>query len=90
MPPIVVLNSQQPADRQRYSLAHEIGHLVMHRLPSALMEDEANTFASALLMPTVDIRPAFLGRRVDLATLASLKPGVARVNAGSVDARAGN
>lgn len=74
MPPIVILNSQQPADRQRYSLAHEIAHLVMHRLPSASMEDEANVFASALLMPADDIRPAFLGRRVDLATLASLKP----------------
>lgn len=74
MAPLVVLNSEQPADRQRYSLAHEIGHLVMHRLPSASMEEEANAFASALLMPADDIRPAFAGRKVDLTTLAALKP----------------
>lgn len=72
--PLVALNSAQPADRQRWSLAHEIGHLVMHRLPSASMEEEANAFASALLMPADDIRPSFLGRRVDLRVLASLKP----------------
>jgi len=74
MAPLVVLNSEHPADRQRWSLAHEIGHLVMHRLPSASMEDEANTFASALLMPADDIRPAFLGRKIDLKVLAALKP----------------
>ena len=72
--PLVVLNSDQPADRQRWSFAHEIGHLVMHRLPSASMEDEANAFASALLMPADDIRPSFLGRKVDLKVLAALKP----------------
>jgi Zn-dependent peptidase ImmA (M78 family) len=72
--PLVVLNSEQTADRQRWSLAHEIGHLVMHRLPSVSMEEEANTFASALLMPADDIRPSFLGRRVDLRVLAALKP----------------
>lgn len=74
MPPLIVLNSEQPADRLRYTLAHELGHLVMHKFPSPEMEDEANAFASALLMPAADIRPHFIGRRIDLALLASLKP----------------
>jgi Zn-dependent peptidase ImmA (M78 family) len=74
LPPLIVLNSDQPADRMRYSLSHELAHLVMHRFPSPTMEEEANSFASALLMPAADIRPFFLGRRVDLALLASLKP----------------
>jgi Zn-dependent peptidase ImmA (M78 family)/transcriptional regulator with XRE-family HTH domain len=74
MPPLIVLNSEQPADRLRFTLAHELGHLVMHRFPSPQMEDEANAFASALLMPAADIKPHFLGRRVDLALLAALKP----------------
>jgi Zn-dependent peptidase ImmA (M78 family) len=74
MPPLIVLNSEQPADRLRYTLAHELGHLVMHRFPNPNMEKEANDFASALLMPPADIRPYFVGRRVDLALLASLKP----------------
>jgi Zn-dependent peptidase ImmA (M78 family) len=38
------------------------------------MEQEANTFAVALLMPTDDIRPYFVGRRIDLSTLAAMKP----------------
>ena len=74
MPPLIVLNSEQPADRLRYTLAHELGHLVMHRFPSPKMEEEANEFASALLMPAADIKPYFIGRRIDLALLASLKP----------------
>jgi len=73
-PPLVVLNRDQPADRMRFTLAHELGHLVMHRFPSPEMEKEANEFASALLMPTGDIRPLFKGRRIDLALLAAMKP----------------
>lgn len=74
LPPLIVLNSEQPADRLRFTLAHELGHLVMHRFPSPSMEEEANAFASALLMPEQDIRPYFVGRRIDLALLAALKP----------------
>lgn len=74
LPPVIVLNSEQPADRLRFTLAHELGHLVMHRFPTPHMEDEANAFAGALLMPAKDIRPYFSGRRVDFALLAALKP----------------
>jgi Zn-dependent peptidase ImmA (M78 family) len=72
--PLIVLNTDQPSDRMRFTLAHELGHLIMHRFPSATMEAEANRFASALLLPEIDIRPYFVGRRVDLSLLASLKP----------------
>ncbi|QND51690.1 ImmA/IrrE family metallo-endopeptidase [Phyllobacterium sp. 628] len=74
LPPLIVLNQDQPADRMRFTLAHELGHLVMHRFPSPDMENEANQFASAFLMPERDIRPYFRGRKIDLALLASLKP----------------
>lgn len=73
-PPLVLLNEANPADRMRFTLAHELGHMVMHRFPNASMEDEANQFASALLMPAADIRPAFQGRRITLELLAALKP----------------
>ena len=73
-PPLVLLNSGHPADRMRFTLAHELGHLVMHRFPTAAMEDEANEFASAFLMPAADIAPSFRGRRVTLELLAALKP----------------
>lgn len=74
LPPLIALNSDQPADRMRFTLAHEIGHLVMHRFPTRNMEAEANTFAGALLLPGRELRLNFAGRRVDLALLASLKP----------------
>jgi len=74
LPPLIVLNGEQPSDRLRWTLAHEIGHLVMHRFPTANMEEEANKFAGALLMPSRDIRPYFSGRRIDLALVASMKP----------------
>jgi Zn-dependent peptidase ImmA (M78 family) len=74
LPRIIVLNSDQPADRMRFTLAHEIAHMVMHRFPTPNMEQEAHNFASALLMPENELRPYFAGRKVDLQLLASLKP----------------
>jgi Zn-dependent peptidase ImmA (M78 family)/transcriptional regulator with XRE-family HTH domain len=73
-PPLILLNGSHPADRMRFTLAHELGHLVMHRFPTENMEPEANEFASTFLMPSADIRPSFLGRRVTLELLAALKP----------------
>lgn len=73
-PPLILLNSTHPADRVRFTLAHEIGHLVMHRFPTDDMETEANSFASAFLMPAGEIKQSFRGRRVTLELLASLKP----------------
>ncbi|SRR5713226_1987632 len=73
-PPLVLLNSTHPSDRMRFTLAHEIGHLVMHRFPTDNMEPEANEFASAFLMPAAEIRQSFRGRKMSLELLASLKP----------------
>jgi Zn-dependent peptidase ImmA (M78 family)/transcriptional regulator with XRE-family HTH domain len=73
LPPIVLLNSRRPADRMRFSLAHEIGHLVMHHVPSPDMEDQANLFAGAFLLPRREMKAAF-SRRLDLRRLAELKP----------------
>jgi Zn-dependent peptidase ImmA (M78 family)/transcriptional regulator with XRE-family HTH domain len=74
MKPLIVLNSDMPADRMRFTLAHELGHLIMHRFPNANMEQEANEFATSLLTPASDVKPYLIGRKVDLALLASLKP----------------
>ncbi len=89
LPALVVLNSDQPADRMRFTLAHELGHLIMHRFPNPNMEKEANNFASALLLPSADIRPHFVGRKIDLALLASLKPEW-RVSMGAILMAASN
>jgi Zn-dependent peptidase ImmA (M78 family)/DNA-binding XRE family transcriptional regulator len=72
-PPLILLNRAHPADRMRYTLCHELGHLVMHRFPTAEMEDEANQFASSFLMPEPQMHDALYGRRITLELLASLK-----------------
>jgi Zn-dependent peptidase ImmA (M78 family)/transcriptional regulator with XRE-family HTH domain len=67
-----LLNSEMPSDRYRYTLAHELGHLVMHRLPSQHdMEEEANRFAGEFLMPAREILPQL--HNISLERLATLK-----------------
>jgi Zn-dependent peptidase ImmA (M78 family) len=56
--PLFFINSQLPMDRARFTLAHELGHLVMHATPPADdPEVEAHDFASELLMPAAEIGP---------------------------------
>ncbi|MFA5183554.1 MAG: XRE family transcriptional regulator [Syntrophales bacterium] len=73
IPPCIFINYKQPADRMRFTLAHELGHIVMHQIPSPDMEKEANEFASAFLMPRSDIQASFRVK-ITLPYLASLKP----------------
>jgi len=70
--PIIFLNSKFPGDRLRFTLAHELGHIVMHHVPTITAEDEANRFASEFLMPSEEIKPQL--KRLTLAKLANLKP----------------
>jgi Zn-dependent peptidase ImmA (M78 family)/transcriptional regulator with XRE-family HTH domain len=73
-PPLFLLSRRAPGDRFRFSLGHEIGHVVLHSAPSsaAILERQANEFSSELLMPAKDIRDE-LPRHVDLARLLELK-----------------
>jgi Zn-dependent peptidase ImmA (M78 family) len=54
-PPIIFLNKDLPKSRRRLSLAHELGHLVMHTNPHKDVEDEAWEFAAEFLMPADEI-----------------------------------
>ena len=73
MPPIFYMGMAFPTDRVRFSLSHELGHIVMHQdSPNPYQEEQADLFAAEFLMPENDIRP-FL-QNIDLARLANLKP----------------
>lgn len=57
--PFAMLNTMKSAERGRLDAAHELAHLVLHRhVPEVVKEheDEAQTFAAALLLP----RPSVL------------------------------
>ena len=52
--PFVFLNTMKSAERSRFDAAHELGHLVLHRHADPKgkeLEHQANSFASAFLMP---------------------------------------
>ncbi len=52
--PIIVLTGDSPTDRVRFSVAHELGHLVLHSTLFGDLQEferEADIFASELLMP---------------------------------------
>jgi Zn-dependent peptidase ImmA (M78 family)/DNA-binding XRE family transcriptional regulator len=49
--PVMAVAEGKPGDRQRFSLAHELGHLILE-VPDAIdKERAANRFAGALLVP---------------------------------------
>jgi Zn-dependent peptidase ImmA (M78 family)/transcriptional regulator with XRE-family HTH domain len=54
--PVLLVNAAAPGDRQRFTLAHETGHAVMHKDPAEGQEGQADRFAAELLMPANDIR----------------------------------
>lgn len=68
---IVFVNKSMPGDRLRFTLAHELGHIVMHRLPTPNMEEEADLFAAEFLMPAQEIAQYLSDLALD--KLASLK-----------------
>lgn len=73
-PPIIVINAELPADRVRFTLAHELAHLLLHRIPRDDAELEANRFAGEFLVPASEIAPHLHGLKTgDLVRLARLK-----------------
>jgi len=74
--PVIFLNKFHPGERQRLTLAHELGHICMHlrTFPTFARDEEAEAFefASEFLMPEVEIRYD-LSQRLTLEKLADLK-----------------
>ncbi len=75
--PIIVISSNWPGDRQRFTLAHELGHLVLHgRIPKTMDEEKAaNRFAGSFLLPTYAIKEELGEKRnfIEIQELSLLK-----------------
>lgn len=74
LPVLFFVNVNSPADRLRHTLAHELGHMVLHTVTLAddtEMEEQADAFAGAFLLPADEVRPQL--RRFDLRRAANLK-----------------
>lgn len=74
--PVIFLNKFFPGERQRLTLAHELGHICMHleTYPTYARDEEAEAFefASEFLMPEYEIRYD-LSQKLTLEKLADLK-----------------
>ena len=72
--PLVFQNMMSPGDRLRFTLAHELGHILLHRTIQGedVVEKEADRFAAEFLMPEEEIAGSL--KQVDLRLLADLKP----------------
>jgi Zn-dependent peptidase ImmA (M78 family)/transcriptional regulator with XRE-family HTH domain len=79
--PLIALNgSGRSACRERFGIAHELGHFSLHigvMTGDRLTETQANRFASALLMPrstfTNECRMAIRGTRLNWPGLSEMK-----------------
>jgi Zn-dependent peptidase ImmA (M78 family) len=74
--PFIFLNNFKTAESSIFDAAHELGHLVMHKhgdpKETRSAEREANSFASAFLMPAKDVR-ATVSRRITVDTVLKAK-----------------
>lgn len=75
--PVVVVGKHWTGDRQRFTLAHELGHLVLHDLLDDVLEEEraCNRFAGAFLVPKDSVIECLGARRkqLELQELSILK-----------------
>jgi Zn-dependent peptidase ImmA (M78 family) len=73
-PPMMLVNADVSADRLRFTVAHELGHLVMHAMLGDNQEKEANVFAGEFLAPANEIRTHLEGLTTsDFRRLMALK-----------------
>lgn len=76
---VILVNAEHVQVRQRFSIAHELGHYLIHRAPNDTdlffrdersargnnpLEVQANAFAAALLMPAREVRRLVGGKKV--------------------------
>jgi len=75
--PVIVISPNCPGDRLAMNVAHELGHLLLHKNSlgrlSPELEKEAFTYGAELLMPEAGIRPD-LQPPISLTSVARLKP----------------
>jgi Zn-dependent peptidase ImmA (M78 family) len=73
--PVIVVTATPAGDRRRFSVAHELGHLVLHQVSEGSLhtvEQQADAFAAAFLLPEAAMRKVLVPP-ITLTTLADLK-----------------
>jgi Zn-dependent peptidase ImmA (M78 family)/DNA-binding XRE family transcriptional regulator len=63
--PVIATRRVQPGDRQRFNLAHELGHLLLKTSAGVEVERAAHRFAGAFLAPAQSVRTELGSKRND-------------------------
>lgn len=75
--PIIIINQKRGTrERQQFSIAHELAHLILHsdiQEDLTSMEEEANSFAGAFLMPETAVRADIIRNDIDFLTMLAKK-----------------
>ena len=74
VPPMIFIRNDCPGDRMRFTLAHELAHVIFHHhlpIPPEDVEREADEFAAEMVAPAADIRPFLANPTIE--KLGSLK-----------------
>ncbi len=74
--PLIAITEGSSADRRRFSVAHELGHLVFHKnayVTSKVIENEAHAFAAELLAPEKGTKRELLTEKITLDRLGEVK-----------------
>ena len=71
---LIFYDDQSPEVVQRFTIAHEIGHIVLHhfQVPIENREQEANMFAARLLMPMCVLHECKIKDELELANLCNV------------------
>ena len=90
---MILLNSNMGHCRKRFTLAHEIGHILLGHMPAQLangsiiearygwQEAEANCFASELLMPLPALEKFGVMSIAGICEVFDVSPDAARIKA---------
>lgn len=73
--PLIVISAGKPTDRLRFSVAHELGHLVMHQVHKgwfSQLEKDADKFAADFLLPGTAMKQVLVSP-ITLTSVARLK-----------------
>lgn len=71
---LIVINEQNNEQRNRFTICHEIGHIILHKTfqDSKRLEKEANMFAARILMPIILIKELNIESPEALASLCNV------------------
>ncbi|WP_345971935.1 XRE family transcriptional regulator [Sulfurimonas diazotrophicus] len=74
---IIVVSKNWPGDRQRFTLAHELGHLLLEKKLGPKLDEEkaSDRFAGAFLLPAIPLinRLGTFRKNIEIAELALIK-----------------